>query len=229
MKLLTITNHKTTKGESKGYLTGILYLAPHKLSGVNLCPFASKGCIAACLNTAGRGAFSNVQLARLKKTQWLIKDRTTFKLQLAKDIQSLEYKAKRLGLTPVVRLNGTSDIRWENIAPELFVMFSDIQFYDYTKWPIDKRKNLPANYHLTYSATELLTPKELSDNLLARNVAVVVADDSMKQSMLRDSKLLAVDGDKDDLRFLDPSHNHLILLTAKGKARKDSTGFVFRS
>jgi len=228
MRLLTIQNHKTTKGEAMGYLTGILYLAPHKLSGVNVCPYATAGCIKSCLNTAGRGAFSNVQTARLKKTQWLLKDRTTFKAQLAKDIQSLEFKAKRLGLVPVVRLNGTSDIRWEIIAPEIFKMFEHITFYDYTKHPVDKRKKLPVNYKLTYSAHEKITPKEMNDALLVGNVAVVVASEGLKQTMLKDNKLQAIDGDTHDLRFLDPDHNHLILLTAKGKAKKDTSGFVYR-
>ncbi len=228
MRLLTVTNAKTPKGEKLGYLTGILYLAPHKMSGTNLCPYASKGCIQSCLNTAGRGAFNSVQFARMKKTKWLLSDRYTFVLQLIKDIQSLEWKAKREGMRPVVRLNGTSDLRWEIIAPELFSEFPDVQFYDYTKWPLDKRLNIPANYHLTYSAKETSIPAEFNKALMLGNIAVVVANIEMKAKMLLDKGLNAIDGDEHDLRFLDPKHNYLVLLTAKGKARKDSTGFVVR-
>ena len=68
--LLTTQNAKTSKGENLGYLTGILYLAPSDIvEGINLCPFASKGCKEACLYKAGRGKFSNVQKARIKKTK----------------------------------------------------------------------------------------------------------------------------------------------------------------
>jgi hypothetical protein len=68
-KLLGVnTNYKTIKSEKVGVLTGIIYMSPYNLSGKNVCPGASKGCAAACLNTAGRGAMNVVQAARLKKT-----------------------------------------------------------------------------------------------------------------------------------------------------------------
>lgn len=228
MRLLTITNAKTSKGETKGYLTGILYLAPASLSGKNLCPYSTPGCRKACLNPAGRGAFNSVQQARLNKTKWLLKDRKSFVSQLFHDIAALVRKAKREGLIPCVRLNGTSDLRWELIAPELFEAFSDVQFYDYTKYPANKRNKLPANYHLTFSASEQTNPNEMNEYLQRGNVAVVLESLAMKQAMLKDRKLQAIDGDETDLRFLDPSHNYLVLLTAKGKAKKDSSGFVIR-
>lgn len=227
MRLLTIANTKTVKGQVAGYLTGILYLAPHKLSGKNMCPHATAGCIKACLNTAGRGQFTSIQEARLKKTRWLLHDRFSFVLQLIKDIQSLKAKAKREGLVPCVRLNGTSDLRWELIAPELFTEFSDVQFYDYTKYPPEKRAKLPANYHLTFSATEHESPETLNAKLQRGNAAIVVSAE-LKDSMLSNAKMQCVDGDKDDLRFLDPAHNYLVLLTAKGKAKRDTSGFVIR-
>lgn len=38
MSLLNIdANAKTVKGQSRGYMTAVLYLAPHTLSGTNLC------------------------------------------------------------------------------------------------------------------------------------------------------------------------------------------------
>lgn len=228
MRLLTIDNTKTSKGQQAGYLTGILYLAPANLSGKNLCPYSTPGCRKACLNTAGRGAFSSVQQARLKKTQWLLNDRQIFVVQLHKDIAALIRKAKRKGLNPCVRLNGTSDLRWELIAPDIFATYPDLQFYDYTKYPVDRRKDVPANYHLTYSASESVTALDMQAMLGRSNVAVVVESEAMKQAMLNDTALLSVDGDKNDLRFLDPSHNYFVLLTAKGKAKKDLSGFVIR-
>src|SRR6266480_8058724 len=139
---------KTIKGLKRGYLTGILYLAPHKLSGANLCPDASPGCISTCLNTAGRGVFNSVQKARIRKTQYFRKFRNDFMRELDSDIIALQRRAIKLKLTPLVRLNGTSDIPWENVTykvpshnglysldtvESLIKRHGDIQFYDYTK------------------------------------------------------------------------------------------------
>ena len=72
-KLLSegITNAKTKKNSIK---TFILYLAPYKQNakGVNICPNASKGCAVACLYSAGRGKFSNVQASRINKTNYYL-------------------------------------------------------------------------------------------------------------------------------------------------------------
>src|SRR4051812_18854840 len=115
MKLLTAANVKTMKGESLGYLTAILHLAPARLSGFNTCPMASKGCAAACLNTAGRGRFTRTQEARIRKTREFFNQREQFVALLVKDILALVRRAARQNLVPVIRLNGTSDIRWETV------------------------------------------------------------------------------------------------------------------
>lgn len=223
MKLLTCENAKTSKGESTGYLTGILYLSPASLSGVNLCPFSSAGCRAACLNTAGRGRFDSIKEARAIKTlQWL-ENPEGFIEQLALDIEALERKAKREGLTPVVRLNGTSDILWERKAPQLFKRFAHIQFYDYTKFPLSVRPSfgLPPNYHLTFSASETTEQYEINATLkIGRNVAIVF--DEVQQVTET-----TVDGDEHDLRFL--TNGKIVALKAKGLAKKDVSGFVRRS
>lgn len=227
MKLLTIENAKTSKGTALGYMTGILYLAPSTLSGVNLCPFSSKGCKAACLNTAGRGRFDSIQESRLIKTLHYLNNRQGFIEQLRQDIKALERKAKREGLVPCVRLNGTSDIRWEKIAPKLFQEFSHIQFYDYTKFPYDTRptESLPKNYHLTYSRSEESSSVQVQYELArGRNVAVVVKN--------RRYDSVVTDGDSHDLRFLNKGTKGtgtIIELKAKGKAKKDTSGFVINT
>ena len=217
MKLLTIENAKTSKGAALGYLTGILYLAPANLSGVNLCPFSTPGCRAACLNTAGRGRFPKIQEARIMKSIHWLENPEGFIDQLRDDIKALERKAKRLGLKPVVRLNGTSDILWERKAPELFSEFSHIQFYDYTKFPYHIRaiEMLPSNYHLTYSANELTSALEIQYNLNKHRNVAIVYHNPPKQNL---------NGDLHDLRFL---HNgRIVELKAKGNAKYDTTGFV---
>ena len=218
MKLLTIENAKTSKGASMGYLTGILYLSPASLSGVNLCPYSTPGCRASCLNTAGRGRFDSIQQARLIKTLHWLNNPEGFIDQLADDIRALERKAKRLGLKPVVRLNGTSDIFWEIKAPRLFREFAHVQFYDYTKAPYNSRpsERLPANYSLTYSASEIDTDDALRYQLSkGRSVAAVFFDRL---------PVNVINGDEHDLRFL--QQGQLIGLKAKGKAKHDRTGFV---
>jgi len=52
-------------------------------------------CDKACLYSAGRGAFSSVQQARVNKTIWFFEERNTFMQQLAKNIRSLKVKAKK--------------------------------------------------------------------------------------------------------------------------------------
>ena len=227
MKLLGTSNMKTAKGEKLGYLTAILHLAPAKLSGFNVCPKASVQCAAACLNTAGMGAFSNVQDARIAKTLAYFNDRDTFMATLVKDVRSFVKRAAKVGLTPVIRLNGTSDIRWENEAVEgaenIMALFPDIQWYDYTK--IANRKNIPANYHLTFSRSESNDADVKKAMANGFNVAVVFATKKGEDLPATYLGREVIDGDVSDVRFQDKT-GVVVGLRAKGKARKDHGGFV---
>lgn len=232
-KLLAVSNDaKTVKGQNKGYLTGILYLAPADLGhdGKNLCPFATPGCKASCLNTAGRGIFDTVQAGRLRKRRLFMRHRDTFLDQLIGDIAKLCRHADRLGLEPAVRLNGTSDIAWELIAADIIRMFPNVQFYDYTKIAVRARASKtsagwPKNYHLTFSRSETNDAK--AESVLETGGTVAVVFDTRKSRPLPESwhGFPVVDGDLSDLRFLDPA-GHVIGLRAKGRAKRDRTGFV---
>ena len=228
-KLLSIdTNAKTIKGQARGYLTGILYLAPSNESGViNTCGYASTGCRAACLFTAGRGAFQNVRKARVEKTMLFHSAKADFMDQLVTDIKALKKKAEKAGMTPCVRLNGTSDISWETIpvgkASNIFELFPDISFYDYTKniKKIIKLKENPLpNYSLTFSRSESNKAHAELALSLGVNVATVFRD--LPSSF---SGHPVVNGDESDLRFLDPK-GVIVGLKAKGKAKQDKSGFV---
>jgi len=227
------------KGQKYGYLTGILYMSPSDLSGVNLCPMAkTAGCEEPCLNMSGRGVFSNVQSARLRKAQWFNTNKQSFMTQLVKDIKALSKKALKLGLIPLVRLNGTTDIRYESIkfdyefihgkvrSVTIFELFPEIQFYDYTK--ISNRKDIPSNYDLTFSYsgvkgfyTHVL--KAISHGL---RIAVVFRDKN--KLPVKFLGLTVVNGDDSDIRHLDPKGS-IVALYAKGKAKKDTSGFVVDS
>jgi len=230
--LLSIdTNAKTVKGQAKGFLTGILYLAPVKESGaINVCPHASQGCAAACLFTAGRGAFDNVRSARIAKTLAFVQDRPAFMETLAADVAKLAKKASKAGMIPCVRLNGTSDLPWENIAcgdsRNIMEKFPSIQFYDYTKNPnriaAYLEGKLPRNYQLTFSRSEDNGQIALSILGSGGNVAIVFSSAKLPESYQGKP---VVDGDDSDLRFLDP-RGCVVGLKAKGKARRDLSGFV---
>lgn len=236
-KLLGIdTNAKTIKGEKYGIKTAILYLMPAMGSGVQLCANAKiAGCEKPCLFTAGRGAMSNVMLSRLRKTLYFNQYREQFMAQLSREISLEKAKAKRRGYKLVVRLNGTSDIRWENIklplinAPTIFDLHNDVQFYDYTK--LANRKNVPANYDLTfsYSGVEAYQPFVAKAVANGERIAVVFRNRAIVEAMLANGEtflgLPVVDGDDTDIRHLDP-RGAIVALYAKGKARRDQSGFV---
>lgn len=222
MKLLSVgTNAKTVKGDkTSDYLTAILYMAPHKSNtkGVNLCPKASTGCAAACLYTAGRGKFSNVQAARVRKADWFVEDRAAFIKQLHKELSNFISYATKKGKKPAVRLNGTTDILWERYID--MSKYPEIQFYDYTKWEPSLRTKRSSNYHLTYSRAENHGDTDVVNRMAGGNVAVVFNE--LPSSYLG---FPVYNGDKTDLRFLDPT-GHIIGLVAKGEAKKDTSGFV---
>ena len=244
MKLLTVGNPKLVKGQKQGYLSFVLHLAPSTLSGYNVCPMASAGCAAACLNTAGRGGIfkkgestNNIQKARIRRTVMFFEQRDAFMATLVNDIKLGIKQAEKLNLVPVFRLNGTSDIRWETVEVTIggitynnvMGLFPTVQFYDYTK--LNNRRNLPANYHLTFSRSE---SNDTDVNMVINGIEGIRTSSDINIAVVFD-KLPAtflgrpvINGDETDLRFLDP-RRVIVGLKAKGKAKKDNSGFTILS
>ncbi len=239
MNLLSTGNPKVLKGLKQGFNTYILHLAPAALSGYNTCPKATHGCAAACLNTAGRGGMfkkgettNAIQKARIRKTIFFFEERAGFMEWLVKDIELAIKQSAKKDLVPVFRLNGTSDIAWEKysvirngvIYTNIFNAFPEVQFYDYTKMLNRKVNGIP-NYQLTFSAADG------NDNDVAKAVAqgynVAVVFGLKKTEAMPESYLgrPVFNGDESDLRFLDPK-GVVVGLYAKGKAKKDTSGFV---
>lgn len=225
MKLLTINgNPKIAKGDKQGeYLTAILHLSPANLSGYEVYPKRTDGCSASCLNTAGRGGiFKSIQDARKTKTRLFFEDRKGFFTQLKKEIAAFEHKCAKLGVKPAVRLNGTSDIVWEQF--NVIQSFPNVQFYDYTKIAarFNPRWILPSNYRLTFSLSE--NNRLAAESVLNHGgtVAAVFRTKDMPPAWLG---ARVTNGDATDLRFLDPK-GVVVGLSAKGKAKKDTSGFV---
>ncbi len=226
MKLLSTANPKIQKGTKLGYLSFILHLAPATLSGRETCPKRTAGCTAACLNTAGRGGMfrkgedtNMIQQARIRKTKMFFEAREAFMAQLEKDIKLGIKQAAKLGLTPVFRLNGTSDLAWEKYG--IIEKFPGVQFYDYTKVLGRKVAHLP-NYHLTFSAADGNDADVARAVAQGMNVAAVF-DRLPAEYMGRP----VINADETDLRFLDPK-GVIAGLKAKGRAKKENTGFVRR-
>jgi hypothetical protein len=235
MNLLSTGNPKILKGLKSGYNTYILHLAPADLSGYNTCPKATAGCKSACLNTAGRGGMfkkgettNAIQKARIRKTKMFYEQRQDFMLALKKDIELAIKQSKKLGLIPVIRLNGTSDLSWEKYdmipGQNVFECFPDIQFYDYTKILGRKVKGI-ANYNLTFSAADgndADVYRAISEGYNIATVFGLKKTEPMPETYLGRP---VFNGDDSDLRFLDPK-GVVVGLYAKGKAKKDTSGFV---
>lgn len=205
-----------------------IHLAPAKLSSFNVCPSASKGCAAACLNTAGMGVYSTVQNARIAKTRFFFNDRDAFMAQLVKEIGAAIRKAEKNGMIPCFRLNLTSDLAWEKIkwnGKTIFELFPRVQFYDYTK--VLSRMSaflageLPKNYHLTFSRSESNEVQVKAILASGGNVAMVFRKTLPARFMGRK----VVNGDETDLRFKD-KRGVIVGLVEKGRAKKDQSGFV---
>jgi len=254
-KLLSFNNPKVLKGEKiSNYLTAIMHLSP---INTKICPYQDvAGCKEACLNTAGRGGIIKkgettnvIQEARKRKTNLYLEDRNTFMTYLITDIMKfVRYCEKKVKL-PCIRLNGTSDIQWENIyvgnmeqyslditdiklfnkkeqdldCQNIFELFPTVQFYDYTKIPTRKVEQ-HKNYHLTWSYSEANMKYANLFDKIAYNIAVVFNGDMPIYFKGRE----VVNGDESDLRFLDKS-NVIVGLKAKGKAKKDMSGFVIQT
>jgi hypothetical protein len=180
---------------------------------------------------------STVQAARLRRTDWFFADRVGFMTQLARELKNLERRAARKGFKPVARLNGTSDIPWESMllgGRTIFERFPGITFYDYTKSPrralnAQNAADWPENYSLTLSRTEGWLPAT-ADEMADRGVNVAVVFDTPKGQPLPETfeGVPVIDGRVDDWRFRDP-RGVVVGLSALGKARKDTTGFVVRT
>ena len=228
MSLLNSGNSKTRKGEKKGFTTYGIHLAPASLSGFNVCDSSSAGCRWACLNTAGRGAMTSVQRARIKKTLFFFKDKQGFLAELWADVAKSIKSAARKNMIPCFRLNLTSDLPWEKIkfnGQSVMEAFPTVQFYDYCKSPERMTKfvngEMPKNYHLTFSRSETNGALALAFLRSGGNVAMVFRKSLPTQYFGHD----VVDGDETDLRFLD-GKGKIVGLKEKGLAKKDETGFV---
>lgn len=203
-KLLTTRNVKTLKSLKKGITTYILYMSPFNQNsqGKNICPMATKGCAEACLFSSGKGGIDTVRNGRTNKTEFFLHNRELFLTKIYSEIAQIELKHKIEGGDFVVRLNGTSDISWEKFkikdGKNIFELFPNVQFYDYTKNYLRFKSSIPNNYYLLFSRSE--ENDAIAMDLLKKNINVAIVFDKVPTNF-RGYKV--IDGDENDLRHLD--------------------------
>lgn len=238
--------HKAELGVARGALNAIQYCAPEKESGIvgfTSCAFASPGCAATCIKTTGHSVTDMAQRARIKRTlRWFL-DPVQASRDLGRELTALERRAERKDLVPTARLDGTSDLRfWAKVEG-----WEDrpTRFYDYTKRP-------PTTLHLdayrrgwgvTYSLNEDPSSVAFSRQWARRgvNTAIVVGGpvgstrpvaEAIAAELVRRGEFVGrptIDGDRDDLRWMDPQVGGWVVLSAKGgKAKHEQHGFIVR-
>jgi hypothetical protein len=224
MKLLSINASntkiaKTQKGEKIPTRLASLSLYPDDI----ICAGSKAAkCQDGCLVSAGRGRFDNVANARRAKTAYFHADQSGFIDQLKKELTNFDKLCKRQNVRGVVRLNTISDIAWENY--EIPQSFPDLTFYDYSK-RVKRIGNTPSNYSLMFSYSGAPSYKKQVEQMPAGYPMAVVFRGELPTDFMGRK---VIDGDISDLDNLRAGHV-VVGLRAKGKAKKDTTGFVVDS
>lgn len=194
---------------------------------VNVCPLASAGCALACLSTSGQSGMPDQQRAQAVRTAFLLSHPREAGLIIGAEIRAATRRHGRINL----RLNVTSDLRWERIAPAMITALAEsgVVLYDYTAWSPDQRSPSP-HYTLTYSAKETShTPDDYLVGILASGGNVAVPFTTRRGEALPATwhGYPVIDGDLSDERRLDPP-GVVVGLRAKGhRWKKDNTaGFI---
>jgi hypothetical protein len=202
---------KLTKNMKVNVMTYCIYLSPAHTSGYDVCPESTFECRLGCLATSGRAAMdiasgqNIIRNARIKKTELFFEENEFFMGWLVAEMTAAKAKADRTGFVFSARLNGTSDIDWSKAmykGQNIFEIFPDTQFYDYTKMS-DKFEEIAPNYSLTYSYTgyNWAMCMRLMDK--GHNIAMIfnVKDEKYLPAMYKGYNV--INGDLNDYRIAD--------------------------
>jgi hypothetical protein len=165
-----------------------------------------------------------IHRSRITKTLEFVNDRQAYANRLTEELVLLEARAIKKCLMPVARLNGTSDVPWEQYIN--MEAFSNTRFYDYTKSELRMHQflagTLPYNYDLTLSHHEFTTPRLVkSVTSKGGNIAVVFRREI--PTVFRGVDVIS--GMEHDFRFMDKK-GCVVGLIARGRAKHDESGFV---
>jgi hypothetical protein len=165
--------------------------------------------------------------SRIAKTEYYLRDKKSFIMQLAKEIYTKYKTARRQKNKIAFRLNGTSDIDFiyllKKYAKLDISMLADwAVFYDYTKilGKVQKYRKHP-NYFLTFSRAEDNESAAGAALALGATVSVVFRDKLPKYW----HGYPVLDGDASDIVMV-YNRGVVLGLKAKGEAKKDTSGFV---
>lgn len=168
----------------------------------NLCRGSTRGCRAVCLTHSGRLGLSSSQRAAFVRSYLWQSHRSLFIERLDAEIRPWKRKCKD---QPVLRLFTIHDGDILTDAPELVDAHPDVIFNDYTKLPIATGW-VADNVYRCKSATEHTTRDQFLDYAV-RGLNHAVPFDIPRDAPLPEyyHGIPVVDGDIDDLRFLDPA------------------------
>lgn len=197
-----------------------LAMAPWKFAGAgNLCGAASAGCVEACNGLwSGMNVTSSTRFALIGRARLYLEFRELFLRKLRDELRAFERLCIRTGRIPAVRLNVSTDIPFEKIAPGIFAEFKRTRFYDYTAYTVQIRGILPPNYQLCHSWKETTTFAYVSATIAAgRNIVMPFDSAYAPQRKLfgalpalvifrcretgRELSVPVVNGDKHDIRM----------------------------
>jgi hypothetical protein len=207
----------------------VQYMLPHSLSGlINICVWSTKGCRATCLHTSGRLRLA--EIAKFVRVELFVVDPFAYMVVMLTEIERHIRRIAKCGKITVVRPNGTGDIPWEMLG-FLFDLVASLEmgatWFDYTKGILTKsaRKRTASprpDYYTVASAVEATTAETIAGYL--QNVVTVV---NVRRSQPLPETMWGrpvIDGDRHDLRLFDPQIAALVLVRAKGDARKAPAG-----
>lgn len=195
---------------------------------LNVCPYSTPGCRGACLVDSGRLGMAPAKRAMLARTALYCMSHQEAHPAVGKfwslaehEIRLHNRRVRAEGKTLVVRLDGTSQINIEEQAPWILDMHPDVIFQDYLKGPY-KTGWTRANRYVVSSGTERDTEVTIRNR---GNVVFPVNVPKDAPLPPRFMGRLVTDGDKHDLRFLDPQRSRAVLVRMKGN-NKDMHGFI---
>lgn len=243
MHLLTLNQAKMNKSQGTGYCSAILHLQPAwSYKGVKTCRNLHGTCAGCCVAMTGHGRFNTAMDARERRTKMFVDEHDTFMSLLDADALSLTAKAQKQSETGTCRPNGTSDLLWESYRvprtrKNIFDSHPTIRWYDYTKDAKRAATLAIANYDLTFSYSERSNADEVREVLKAnRNVAIVFgvrrSEELPTRYKVNGRWFDVIDGDVNDLRFLDRKgcivglRYKLAFSRKDGKAVAPPDGFV---
>lgn len=222
MEKLLGTNTKLEKnfGKAADYIVTGLTMAPHTLSGYNVCDWSTLGCRASCvLWFAGRRVMEPIRQKAIRVAKLFFEQRDEFQAQLSKEIEAFIKKAKKESLIPAIRLNVASDLDWSNVAAK----YDNAVFYDYTKsrarFTEYLRGNWPSNYDLTFSASEHTNSVILRQFLNQGGNVAQVFDTRYVNRNNQDALPTSVEYDGETFEVIDADKHDVRLQVVDGRSK----------